>query len=148
MCERMVGLLFAVLFLFSAPAAADVLKVSDCWSRASIPGADTGVTYCSLKNEGKSPLVIEKVTSEVAGMIMIHETVHHNDMVMMSHLDELTIEPGEEVQLKPGGLHMMLTGMTRTLIEKDVFQIDFLFADGSTTTADVRVGSIGQITLP
>jgi len=147
-CERMVGLLFAALFFLSTPVAADVLKVSDCWSRASTPGADTGVIYCSLRNEGENPLVVEKVTSEVAGMIMIHDTVHHNDMVMMSHLDKLSIEPGEAVQLKPGGLHMMLTGMTRALVEKDVYQIEFLYSDDSTATADVRVGSIGQLVAP
>ncbi len=79
---------------------------------------------------------------------MVHETVLENSMVMMSPVDELRIAPGEEIELKPGGLHIMLTGLTRALIEKDVFQIKLIFSDGRTATADIVVGSINQLTAP
>jgi len=146
--ERVAGFVLAILLLVPTPAGAEVLIVSDCWARASVPGARSAVIYGSFRNDGKRSLAIEEVTSEIAGMIMVHETVLENSMVMMSPVDELRIAPGEEIELKPGGLHIMLTGLTRALIEKDVFQIKLIFSDGRTATADIVVGSINQLTAP
>ena len=148
MYERVAGFVIAFFLLLPTPAPAEVLVMSDCWARASVPGARSAAIYGSFRNDGKRSLAIEEVTSEIAGMIMIHETVLENNMVMMSPVDELRIAPGDEIELKPGGVHMMLTGLTRALIEKDVFQIRLVFSDGSTATADVKVGSINQMTTP
>jgi len=146
--ERVAGFVLAILLLVPTPAGAEVLIQSDCWARASVPGARSAVIYGSFRNDGKRSLAIAEVTSEIAGMIMVHETVLENSMVMMSPVDELRIAPGEEIELKPGGLHIMLTGLTRALIEKDVFQIKLIFSDGRTATADIVVGSINQLTAP
>ena len=145
---RLAVFVLALLLLASMPAMAGVLIASDCWARASVPGARSAVVYGSFRNEGKRSLAIERVTSEIAGRISIHRTVLENNMVMMSSIDELRIAPGEEVELEPGGLHMMLTDLTRELIEKEVFEIRLFFSDGTTAVADVKVGSINQITAP
>ena len=145
---RVAGCVLVILLLLPTPAPAEVLITTDCWARASVPGARSTVIYGSFRNDGKRSLTIEEVTSEIAGMIMVHETVLENNMMMMSPVDELRIAPGEEIELKPGGLHIMLTGLTRALNEKDVFKIRLVFSDGRTATADVIVGSISQLTAP
>lgn len=146
--QRLAGLTLVFILLVPVPALATVLIVSDCWARASVPGAESAVIYGSFRNDGQRSLAIERVTSEIAGAIRIHETVLKDNMVMMSSVDELRIAPGEEIQLVPGGLHMMLIGLTRELIENEVFQIRLFFTDGEVATAGVRVGSINQIAAP
>lgn len=148
MVGRAAGFVFVFFLSLPMPARAEVLVMSDCWARASVPGARSAVIYGSFRNDEKRSLTINAVTSEIARMIIIHETVLENSMVMMSPVEQLRIAPGEEIELKPGGLHMMLTGLTRALIEKDVFQIRLFFSDGRTATADVIVGSINQMTTP
>lgn len=142
------GFVFAFLLLLPIPAEPAESILSDCWARASVPGARSTAIYGSFLNNGKRSLAIEEVTSEIAGAITIHQTVWVDNMVMMTQLDELRMAPGEKIELEPGALHMMLTGLTRELVEKEVFQIRLLLSDGRTVSVDVKVGSVNQITAP
>ena len=132
----------------SASVAAEVLISSRCWARATVPGATSAVVYCSLTNNSDDALSVEKVTSPVAGMVIIHETVLRDDMTMMLPVETLLIVSGEEIELQPGGRHMMLTGLKKALAENEIFQITVLLSDGRTINANEKVGSIAQVTAP
>ncbi len=63
MVERGAGYVLVLLLLLPMPADAEVLIVSDCWARASVPGATSAVIYGSFRNDGKRSLAIAEVTS-------------------------------------------------------------------------------------
>lgn len=138
-----------LMVIFSSTSVlAEVLISSQCWARATVPNARTAAVYCSLANNSNEAVSVRQVTTEVASMVMIHETVLRDDMTMMLPVEALLIEAGEEIELRPGGLHMMLTGLKTALNEDEIFQITLVLTDGVKMTVDVKVGSITQVTAP
>lgn len=145
MLFRNLGLLF---LFFSNLAIAGGLEFNQGWSREMAPGAKSAAIYGEFVNRGADDLVIEFITSDVAGMLMIHRSVLENGMMKMRHVDQLLIQPGETLELTPGGLHIMLSGMKRELQESDSFDIVITSSDGVQHIARIIVGSIGQMNVP
>ena len=141
---------FLIVFLtLLMPAAAMAeLLVESAWSRATVPGARSGVVYATLTNPGDNPVTITGVESELAHHVMVHETVMVDDMMQMRHRDAVTVAAGETVLLEPGGLHIMLMGLSSQLREGENFGVTLVTGDDDRFEVNVRVGAIGQMEAP
>jgi copper(I)-binding protein len=141
--------IFLVSSLFlPVQAMAAGLVFSDAWARATAPGAGSAAIYGSFRNDGNQPLKIKKITTDVAGMVMLHRSTLDNGMMKMSAVDELSISPGEVVTLEPGGMHMMLMNLRATLEERQIIYVNILTSDEKIIRAEVTVGSVGQMSAP
>lgn len=101
-----------------APAWADQIAdfvVGNAWIRKPPPGLDTAAMYFTVQNSTKNAVVIVGVKSPVAAHAMIHETSMHDSQSRMRMKDTVTVPGGKSVAFAPEGLHVMLTGLTRTL---------------------------------
>ena len=127
---------------------ADVLKVKDAFSRAVPPGAPMGAVYARLSNLSKDPLEIVSVRSDVALLSEIHESIEIDGMMRMRKVDPFLISGLSHVDLQPGGMHVMLMKLQKTLKTGDVFTL--IFVDGSSNEykIPVVVGGFGQMTMP
>ena len=65
----------------------------------------------------------------------------------MRPVGPLPIEPGKPVTLAPGGYHIMLSGLKRTLKQGDNFPITLSFAKAGPVTATATVAKAGA-TMP
>lgn len=82
------------------------------------------------------------VTTSVADGSMLHESAMDDEgRATMEMLDGLPVPAGETVILEPGGLHVMLTGLTGDLAAGDTFDIDLTFVDSGTITVPVTVSA-------
>ena len=98
----------------------------------------TGVVYLTLINEGGVADRLIRVTSEVAEVVELHETMKHDDTMMMHHIEGgLEIPADGQVEFKPGDLHMMLIGLKQSLIPGDWFEVILEFEKNG----EVRVES-------
>ncbi len=62
----------------------------------------------------------------------------------MRPLEEgLEIKPGETVTLKPGGLHIMLTGLTHPLAQGSTLKMTLKFEQAGSVDVDYPVVAIG-----
>ena len=120
----------------SAPANA--LSVTDAWVRA-IPGAAVAAAYMRLHNGGTQPLRVTGVRSAVAGHAMIHETRLENGVSTMRAHEPLVIAPGESVELKPGGLHVMLHDLAHPLAVGEQVPLELLLEGGGRIAVSARV---------
>ncbi len=111
------------------------LRVSDAWARAAAmqhamggtmaghgeePGPSMTINsgaYMNIINEGDTPDYLVGVRSSVAKSVEIHETVRDGDTVRMRPVPGQRVEvPARgQVELKPGGLHIMLIGLEQEL---------------------------------
>lgn len=112
-----------------------VITITDPWTKATAedakPGeAMTGV-FGELENHGDKDLVITGVTSEVAGIVELHEVV---DGVMREIQGDVTIPAGGSLLLEPGANHIMLMDITKPLLPGDDVDITLSLSDGSTMT--------------
>ena len=107
----------ALTLVSSASGASDTLIISDAWVRATPPGKMMTAGYASLENVSKEVITITGVSAEAAGHTSLHETRIERDRSTMRPVARLSIEAGERVSLKPGGLHIMLMKLSEPLTD-------------------------------
>jgi copper(I)-binding protein len=102
----------ATLVAWAALAQVPALVVQEAWTRQA-PGSDVAAVYLTLRNPSTRPIVIVGVESSVASHAMIHETKTESGQSRMRPHEQLVVPPGKTVKLEPGGLHVMLHGLTQ-----------------------------------
>jgi periplasmic copper chaperone A len=107
------------------------IGVFDAWIRAAPPGASMLAGYATLKNTGDAPLTVLTVQSDAFRMTSLHETVIDGDTVRMREMHRLQIPVGGEVQLAPGGKHLMFMHPRREFDVGEQVVVTFLMANGS-----------------
>lgn len=135
---------FVMLFALSLPASAadqraGTLIITQPWSRATPPGAPTGVAYLEIVNKGPADTLV-RVESAVSGEVQMHMSYSEAGMTRMRPVASLEIPEGGRVKFKPGGLHLMLVGLEQPLKEGDRVALTLVFQ----RTGPVRVEAIVQ----
>jgi len=125
-----IGAALAVLMACCVIAAAPPLIVQDAWVR-QVPGSDVAAVYLTLRNPTKQPVSIVGVESSLASHAMIHETRTESGPSRMRPHEQLVVPAGQTVKLEPGGLHVMLHGITRPAAVGESVPLVLLLADGN-----------------
>ncbi len=119
-------------------AEAGTLTVSGAWVRA-VPGAAVAVAYMRLHNGGPRVVRVTGVRSTLAGQAMIHESLLVNGVATMRAHLPLTVAAGASVELKPGGLHVMLHDLAHPLAVGEQVPLELLLAGGGSVALCARV---------
>lgn len=129
-----------ILFLISPFVCAQSVSVSNAWARASVKGQNATGVFMSLKASSSTRLVA--INTSVAKVSEIHQMSVENNIMKMSALPNgLELGAGRVVELKPGGYHIMLLDLKKTL-EKDSkidLQLTFQDATGKKTQMQMTV---------
>lgn len=137
--------LLLVLAAFASAAHADV-TASNAWARAMVPGQKTAAAYVTLKSTEDAKVV--GVSSNAAGMAMLHSSTISSGIARMDSLDALKLPAGKAVTLEPGGTHVMLMDVPRPLKQGDDLTLQFTIEDAkgkrSTLAVKARVAPIAE----
>ncbi len=106
------GWLFLVAAWFASPAFAQV-DVTGAWARATVPGQMGSGAFMTLTSKEGARVI--GAASPVAGVVEIHEMKMEGGVMKMRAIDALDLPAGKPVELKPGGYHVMLLDLNRTL---------------------------------
>ena len=108
------------------------VTVSGAWAKATDPADTSGHAmsgvFGTLENHGDEDLVIESVSSDVAGIVELHEVVGG---VMRAIAGDVTIPAGGSLLLEPGANHIMLMELREGLAPGDEVDIELSLSDGS-----------------
>jgi periplasmic copper chaperone A len=115
------------------------IRVEDAYSREMPPTASNIAVYLTIRNVGSHGVSLESVSTEAAESAMIHRSAMENGMMTMEHLPELYIAPRENARLEPGGLHIMLVGLRRSLRAGDQIRMNLSFSNGVVLRVDVPI---------
>lgn len=92
------------------------IQITHPWSRETPPAAKVGGGYLKVDNKGSTPDRLVSATMEQAGRVEIHEMNITDGVMRMRELPAgVVIAPGGSVELKPGGLHVMVTDLAAPL---------------------------------
>ena len=92
------------------------LVIEAPWARATPGGAQVGGGYMKITNTGKDADRLIGGSLPIAGEVEVHEMAMTGNVMKMRRLaDGLEIKPGESVELKPGGNHLMFMGLRERL---------------------------------
>lgn len=105
----------------------DGIAAVDVWARPAESGGTTAV-YMTLRNDtDKADALIGVAAPDLSDEAMLHETKMVDNVMMMDHVHQIDLAPSETVELKSGGLHIMLIEVKRELEPGDTFSLTLEF---------------------
>ncbi len=124
---------------------AEVVSVTDAWSREPADGQTTSAVYGEFSNDSDSDITIIGVTSPTAGVAELHETTMNDDgqMSMSEREGGFVIPAGDSFVFEPGGPHIMILNVNAASYP-DPVEVTVEFDDGSTLAFDAEVRAISD----
>lgn len=128
-----------LLFAVSAQADTPALSARDGWIRPAPPVAKVRAGYVVIENSGDTEVVLTKASSPDFGAIEIHTMYDDAGTMRMRRVPELRVPAKGKVELKPGGLHLMMFRPQRDLAAGDQVEVSISGPDAAlATTLAVR----------
>ena len=125
-------------------ATVGALKISAPWVRATPKGAPVGGGYLTITNTGTASDRLVGGASDISSRFEIHEMSMDNNVMRMRAMPKgLEIKPGETVEFKPGGYHLMFLGLKRPLVQGQHVKATLQFEKAGRVEVDFTVESIG-----
>jgi len=126
------------LALLAASAAFGQTTVANAWVRGTVDQQKATGLFAQITSAGGGRLL--SVSTPVAGSAEIHEMAMDGEMMRMRAVSALDLPAGKAVELKPGGFHVMLLELKRTLKAGDVVPLTLVIegADKKRETVEVR----------
>ena len=107
-----------------------------------------GAAFLTVLNGLDKAVRLASVSGTAAGAIELHETVNDNGVMKMEpHPEGFEVPAGGALELKPGGKHVMLLGLTKPLAVGDSIDLTLNFEGSDPITVTVPVVDI-QATMP
>ncbi len=134
-----------LMFLAFAPfsyAEGDIV-VRDAWVREVPPGASVSAAYMTIENKGSQVDKLTALSSDAAENVEIHmSNVDENGIAKMERIKTLELPAGESLELKPGGMHVMLIGLKESLIGIESVTMNLSFEKAGDMLIKVPVKSM------
>lgn len=145
--------LFGVAIGLALPASASLAQtppavaVDGPWSRATPPGATTGVVYMTLQSPAGDTLV--GVSSPASATAEVHEMKMDGAVMQMREVaGGLPLPPGQAVRLQPCGYHVMLMGLKAPLKQGQSVALHLTFGKAPPVDVTAPVAALGATTAP
>lgn len=115
--RAVLAVLFATLVALSAACSnggGDAITVGDPYVKA-MPAGEMSAAFATLSNNTSSDIQVTAASSDAAEKTELHEMAMDGSAMVMREVESITIPANGSVQLEPGGLHVMLIGLTEAL---------------------------------
>ncbi|MDX5593120.1 copper chaperone PCu(A)C [Pseudovibrio sp. SPO723] len=121
------------------------VSISNAWTRATPPKAKAGGGFLTIANDGSQAVVLKSAASDVAKRTEIHEMAVTDGIMKMREMkDGLSIAPGETLELKPGGYHVMFMGIHEAFTEGETVSVTLMFEPGGPVDVQMPVHKMGS----
>ncbi len=118
------------------------LAVQRPWTRAAGQGA-TGAGFLSVSNRGAAADRLLSASTPAARAVELHTMIRDGDVMRMRAVEAVEVPPGQTVELRPGGLHMMLVGLSRPLREGEAVPVVLRFERAGEVRVELSVQAAG-----
>ena len=120
------------------------LVIEAPWTRATPGGARVGGAYLKITNTGAQPDRLIGGSLPIAGAVEVHEMSMIDGVMRMRKLAKgLEIKPGQTLELKPGGYHIMFMGLRDSLKQDQPVKGTLQFEKAGSVEVEYRVAPIG-----
>lgn len=119
------------------------LQIGHPWSRATPAGAKVGGGYLSIENKGTTPDRLVAVSVPFAARAELHEMAVKDGIMTMRPMDKgVEIAPGQKVEFKPGGYHIMFMDLKEPLKMGEMMKGTLTFEKAGSVEVEFKVDSI------
>lgn len=110
------------------------LTMSDAWAKAARRG-QMSAAFGTLRNPSSQPIRVVAALSPASPAIQLHEVVMSDGkMVMQQRVGGFVVPAHGSITLAPGGNHLMLMSLGRTLTAGTTPRLTLVTADGGLVT--------------
>lgn len=123
--------LLIIGLIFSGYSLAASLELTGAYARATPPNAPTSAIFLRLNNPTEQAISLISASTPAAGRVELHTMIMDGDVMKMRQVEEIAVPAHSTVELKPGGLHLMLFDLQQAFEEGQQLSLDLHFSDGS-----------------
>lgn len=140
-------LISSALALAASTGLAQAVKVENPWARPTVQGQAGGGGFLRLVGGAANDRLVA-ASSEMAGRVELHTMKMEGDVMRMRQVDAIEVPAGKNVDLAPGGLHLMFMDLKAPLKTGTSFPMTLRFEKAGEVQVSVKVqptasGAIG-----
>lgn len=124
----------------AAHQGSGLLKATELWARAPLPGRNVMAIYGKLRSEGGTT-TLKGASSPAAGRMMLHETSMIDGQMRMQHKPWPELSSDVILEMKPGSVHLMAMELRHPLKAGDRLTLQIETVEGQTYDYSVPVQS-------
>ena len=117
------------------------LSLEAPWTRAAGQGGQ-GAGFLTIRNAGGADRLLSASTP-AAGRTELHTMLRDGDIMRMRQVEAIAVPANGAVSLAPGGLHIMLIGLTRPLVVGESLPLTLVFEQAGAVTLQLAVQAAG-----
>jgi periplasmic copper chaperone A len=138
-------LLAALLLASCSKSGTPDIRISDAWARETVAGQTATAAYMTIDNRGTGDDRLVNVEATVPAEAMLHVSESSGDVSRMREMGAgLALPAGTAVQLKPGGSHVMITGLGAPLRTGEVMKLRLRLEKSGPREVAVSIGAEGR----
>lgn len=122
------------------------LAIEGAWARPTPEGTTISAGYLKITNRGEASDVLLGASTPVADRAELHESSMSADgvMTMRPLANGLEIKPGETVELKPAGAHIMIMGVREPLKDGETIPVKLNFKTAGPVEVTFAIKPLGS----
>jgi copper(I)-binding protein len=114
------------------------------WSRATPSTAPSAGGFLTLTNKGDAPDRLISIMSPAAKQTEIHEMKMDGAVMRMRELENgVVLQPGQTIELKPGGYHVMFMGLKAPFVKDQKVPATLVFEKAGRIDIEFQVDALG-----
>ena len=118
------------------------LQIENAYTRATVPGQQVAGGFMKIENGGAADQLVS-ASSPVAGDVQLHEMSMEGNVMKMRQVKDISVPAGAAVELKPGGLHLMLMNIKAPLVAGQMVPVKLKFAKAGEVEVKLPVTAMG-----
>jgi copper(I)-binding protein len=130
----------AALLLAAATGAYAQVKIEQPWARPTVEGQMAGGAFLKIQNVGGADRLLS-ASSSAAAMVQLHTMSVEGNVMKMREVETIELPAGKTVELKPGGLHIMLMGLKAPLKAGSGVPLTLKFEKAGAVTVNLTVAA-------
>lgn len=123
----------------TARFGADEITVKDAWIPEGPPSAKATAAFMVIENHTGKEVALVAAKTEAARATEMHKMEMRNEMMEMKKIERIPVPANSQAELKPGGLHLMLIGLTKPLKDGDKVSFTLQFSNSTEKTIQAMV---------
>ena len=131
--------LFTILLFMSLNIMANSsIEILTPIIRLPPPGQNVSAIFLKITNKSKNDLSLIKVSGDFAKQFELHTMEMKDNMMRMRQVDLILLKKDTTIELKSGGLHIMVFEIKKPLQKDKVYDLKLFFSDNSEKLIKVK----------
>jgi periplasmic copper chaperone A len=132
MKKLIISAVFLMALQISAYAQSGNIIITQQWARPILVEGRPGGAYLHIQNIADIDDKLISASSSISAKVEIHEHTMNDGVMKMGKVDFIKIPAHSEVQLKPGGYHIMLFNTKKKYAPGETIDLTLNFENAGT----------------